>query len=271
MEWLLLFSFIGFIIWQILKGVSAENKKPRLTVTTTVTDDSEDGQRRARGEPNQEHDNWEGSFWNVQSPRNISADLRIDYRDGVGSSSTRNIRLMKYGAWEGGAILWAYCHLRQANRTFRTDRIISCTDLNSGEIIENLEAWLDEKYQASPEHALEKIVETAWDALRVLYYVGKADGRLTQKERVIVRDAVRSMSDHTAIDDTRIDEMLDSIDNPSVTAFKQAFGRLAKHNRELAIKVASWSATMVATEKTISTVEQDALEYFKTVLNKPAA
>lgn len=260
MEWLLIVGVVGFILWQIINGFASENKKPAFTVTTIVTDDS-----------HPDHDNWEGAFWDVTSPRNISANLRIVYTDGVGSRSNRNIRLMKYGQWGGGAILWAYCHLRQANRTFRTDRIVSCTDLDTGEIIENLESWLDGKYQASPDRALEKIIETAWDVLRVLYYVSKADGRLTQKERAIMRSAVRGMSDHPAIDDTRIDDMFDSIDNPSITAFKQAFGRLAKHNRELAVKSASWASEIIATEKTISPAEQEALEYFKTALNKPAA
>lgn len=237
----------------------------KITITTERSDSSAD-----KYQPDPDHDNWEGAFWDVQSPRNITANLRIEYRDGVGSRTTRDIRLMKYGAAEGGTMLWAYCHLRQANRTFRTDRIIACTDLDSGEIINNLEAWLNEKYQASPDFAIENIIETTWDALRVLYYVSKADGRLTQKERGVVRKAVRSLSDHPAIDDGRIDDMFDAIDNPTITAFKQAFGRLVKQNRELAVKVASWSADMVATEKTISAAEQEALEYFKTTLNKHA-
>lgn len=260
---LLIALVIAAAIWYLIRMFSLDSK-PKLTITTEC-------HTSQAQQTDSDHDNWEGAFWDVQSPRNISANLRIDYRDGSDSRTVRDIRLMKYGAWEGGAILWAYCHLRQANRTFRTDRIISCTDLDTGEIIGNLEMWLDEKYQASPDRAIEKIIETTWDALRVLYYISKADGRLTQKERTILRDAVRSMSDHQSIDDKRIDDMFDSIDSPTITAFKQAFGRLAKHNREIAVKVASWSATMIATEKTISPAEQEAMEYFKTTLNKPAA
>lgn len=217
-----------------------------------------------------DRDNWEGAFWDVPSPRKISGNLHIEYTDGAGSRTSRDIRLMKYGAWEGGAMIWAYCNLRHANRTFRTDRIISCTDLDSGEVIENLEAWLDEQYQSSPDRAIEKVIESSWDVLRVLYYVGKADGRLTQKERAVMREAVRSLSEHPDIDRTRIDGLFDSMEPPSITAFKQAFGRLAKQNRELAVKVAQWSSSMVATEKTISPAEQEALEYFKATLNKSA-
>lgn len=217
-----------------------------------------------------EHDNWEGAFWDVPSPRNISANLRIAYTDGAGARTVRDIRLMRYGPWEGGAMLWAYCHLRHANRTFRTDRIISCIDIDTGEVIDNLEKWLDVKYQDSPDRAIETIIDTAWDALRVLYYVSKSDGRITQKERAIVRDAVRSLSDHPSIDDQRIDDLFDLIDNPTITAFKQAFGRIINQNRDLAEKVVSWSESMVATEKTISADEQEAIDYLRARLLKSA-
>lgn len=271
----LMMGGIAFIGYQIVRGMvdsrssragqrQGEHEIPIKLVFSTEY-------RREENEHNQDsdHDNWEGAFWDVPSPRNISANLRIDYQDGVGSRTTRDIRLMKYGPWEGGAILWAYCHLRKANRTFRTDRIAMCTDLDTGEIIGNLEAWLDDKYQASPDHALEKIIETAWDALRVLYYISKADGRLTQKERAVVRDAVRSLSNHPAIDDKRIDDMFDAISNPAtITSFKQAFGRLVNENRLLAEKVSEWAEAMVATDKTVAAAEQEALDYIKVRLAK---
>lgn len=270
MEFLAILGIIVLSAYLIGKLFSSGAPAPReipikFVVTTEYRTEGAPPEREA---PDPDHDNWEGSFWDVPSPRTLEANLRLDYRDGAGSRTTRDIRLMKYGPWDGGAILWAWCHLRQANRTFRTDRILSCTDLDTGEIVGDLEAWLDARYQASPEHAIEKIVETSWDALRVLYYVSKADGRLTQKERAIMRNAIRGLSDHPAITDKRIDGLIDAIDLPSITAFKQAFGRLINENRPLAEKVAGWSEAMVATEKKVAAAEQEALDYLKTRLGK---
>lgn len=260
---------IATAAWYLFQRKSADERE--IPVKIIITTEYQEGrQSRDESAPDPDHDNWEGTFWDVQSPRNISANLHIDYKDGAGSQTSRDIRLMKYGPWDGGAILWANCNLRQANRTFRTDRILSCTDLDTGEIIDNLENWLNQRYMASPERAIEQIVDTAWDALRVLFYVSKADGRLTQKERAIVRNAVRSISDHPAIDDKRIDEMFDTIDMPTITSFKQAFGRLINQNRPLAEKVADWSESMVSTEKTVAAAEQEALDYLKGRLMKAA-
>ncbi len=259
------YFFLRPIIQGFKEGLAEKENTIKLAVVTEYRTDGTPPDKW-KSDPNQ--DNWEGAFWDVDSPRNISANLRIEYKDGAGSTTQRDIRLMKYGPWEGGAILWAYCHLRQANRTFRTDRLISCTDLDTGEIIGNFEAWLDERYQASPDRAIEKVIEQAWDALRVLYYVSKADGRLTQKERAIVRQAVRSLNNHPEIDDKRIDDMFDTIDNPTITAFKQAFGRLINQNIDLARRVIAWSEAMVATEKTIAAAEQEAIDYLKSRLAK---
>ncbi|NJD26355.1 MAG: hypothetical protein FIB06_13235 [Betaproteobacteria bacterium] len=266
---LLFLVVLAYFLSPIVKGYkegrrSEEKEAPINRVTTTGS--RSDG--TTGHEADQDHDNWEGAFWDVQSPRNVKADLRIEYRDGAGSVTKRDIQVMKYGAWDGGAILWAYCQLRRANRTFRTDRVISCTDLDTGEVIEELEKWLDAKYQESPDRAIEQVIETAWDAVRVLFYVSKADGRLTQKERTILRDAIRSMSDHPAVNDSRIDDLIQALDTPSTASFKQAFGRLANRNRALAEKVAVWAEAMVATEKTVAAAEQEAVAYLRARLVK---
>jgi len=102
----------------------------------------------------------------------------------------------------------------------------------------------------------------------VLFYVSKADGRLTQKERSILIDAIRSMNDHPAIDNKRIDDLIQSLDVPSVTAFKQAFGRLITLNRPLAEKTVTWADAMIATEKTVAAAEQEAIDYLRSRLAK---
>ncbi|MCP5269511.1 MAG: hypothetical protein H6943_10835 [Zoogloeaceae bacterium] len=260
-----LFLLLRPIVRGFKEGASSEGTEIPLKIVKSTEFNNEGDDST---ESDQDRDNWEGAFWDVQSPRNIEALLRIEYRDGNGSLTKRDIRLMKYGPWEGGAILWAFCHLRQANRTFRTDRILACVDLGTGEVIGDLKKWLDSKYQDSPDRAIEEVIETAWDAIRVLYYVSKADGRLTKKERGILIDAICSMSKHPAINDERISDMIQSLDLPSVTAFKQAFGRLVKQNRPLAEKVVSWADSMIATEKTVAPAEQEALDYLRSRLAK---
>ncbi|MBW7903000.1 MAG: hypothetical protein H3C26_16075 [Rhodocyclaceae bacterium] len=129
-------------------GGATQGDRAALLLTTEVRGDSG-------------RDSWEGSFYEVEDPRELAANLRITYRTGAGSQTTRDIRLMRYGEWEGGAILWAHCRLRRANRTFRTDRVLSCIDLDTGEIIDDLHAWLDDRYEALIGDAVERADDAA--------------------------------------------------------------------------------------------------------------
>lgn len=47
MEWLLIVGVVGYAFYWISKEFGANKTKPKLTVTTIVTDDSQDAQRRA--------------------------------------------------------------------------------------------------------------------------------------------------------------------------------------------------------------------------------
>jgi predicted DNA-binding transcriptional regulator YafY len=49
------------------------------------------------------------------------SDVRIDYVDGKGESSTRTITPIR---WDGPFLL-AWCHMREADRQFRVERIKS--------------------------------------------------------------------------------------------------------------------------------------------------
>lgn len=174
MEWLLVLLAGGLVYWFVVstKKGQADSRThgggtPKAAPVIGPVAEPDNDSHAIAGDVDK--DNWEGSFWEVVTPRKIDANLAIKYQDGVGSVTRRTIRLMKYGPWEGGAMLWAYCDLRKANRTFRTDRIIECADVDTGEVIGNLEAWLEAKYAQSPERALEKVVESSWDVLRVLY------------------------------------------------------------------------------------------------------
>lgn len=65
------------------------------------------------------------------------ASWRIRYRDADGSESERDIDVE--GAQKDGrhTMFFAFCRLRNDHRSFRSDRILSCIDLDTGEVIDN--------------------------------------------------------------------------------------------------------------------------------------
>lgn len=67
------------------------------------------------------------------------AELLILYKDGEGNVSER--RISKIELQEPGYVL-AFCHERQESRTFKIARIISAVDVETGEVVDDLYAFL---------------------------------------------------------------------------------------------------------------------------------
>jgi hypothetical protein len=265
----------GVVVW-LLSRIFASKKSTKpgnsnntydIPIHVKVTDESD---TKARNQDRDEDkDNWEGSFWEVQQPFPAKATLSLEYEDGAEKRTERVVDVRQFGTDVNGNILIGHCRMRNATRTFRTDRIKRCIDQDTGEIVGDVFAYLRKKYDSSPESARDALYEEEYDTLRVLLYVGKADGQLRAQEKVIVREACRSLANDSRITDAMIDEIFFSLEAPTLHAFKLAVGRLAEKEvtaRNQLIKVAE---DMVATQKTVHPAEKEALEYMRKKLLEP--
>jgi hypothetical protein len=165
-----------------------------IPITVKVSYEVSGSSPNAAYEPDIDKDNWEGSFWEVQDPFPVKASLRIDYEDGAGKKTERVVDVRQFGIDGYGNLLIGHCLMRNATRTFRTDRIKRCIDEETGEVVDDVFAYLRAKYESSPEHARDRLYEEEYDTLRVLLYVGKADGQLRAAEKAIIRVACRALA-----------------------------------------------------------------------------
>ena len=208
-------------------------------------------------------DAWEGSFWDVQQPFPVKATFHIIYIDGAGNKTERTVDIKQFGALLGTNLLIGNCRLRSATRTFRTDRIQQCVDVETGEVIEDVAEYLRTKYELSPEYSRDQLRVDEYDVLRVLLYVGKADGVLRASEKVIIRDTCRELVGDARMTDEMIDELFKNLSVPTVQAFKLAIGRLNTKSAILKSVVFSAAEKMIATDKKIHQSEQEALDYMR--------
>jgi WYL domain-containing protein len=208
-------------------------------------------------------DAWEGSFWEVQEPRPVRIRLRIGYVNAGGVGSERTVDVRQFGAYEGTVLLIGHCHLRRATRTFRVDRITQCVDETTGEVITNLGEYLETKYSQSPDRAWERPVAGGeYDVLRVLLYVGKADGQLRAPEKEIIRTTCAAITGDLCLADGMADEFL-GMDVPTLQGFRLAVGRIAKREDRVRAAVQAAAEAIVATQKTVHPGEQEALDYIR--------
>jgi len=214
---------------------------------------------------------WEGSFWDVDLPKSVSAVLQLDYIDGKGQRTNRTVDVRQFGRYGNGCLLIGTCELRKATRTFRTDRIKECVDTETGELIENVQKYLENKYNSSPEAKMNNLLFDEFDTIRALYYIGKADGRLTKREITIIANTCRDMSNESKITDEIVKKTITGLDIPSAQAFKMAITRISKDGMEKLERLHGAAKRIIETEKTIHSSEQEAIDYIEKRLSKLVA
>ena len=210
-----------------------------------------------------ESDAWEGTFWEASEPTPVDVVVLIDYTDANGLSTQRTVTVRQFDTEHLGGMFIGHCHLRNATRTFRADRITTCVDSETGEVISDVMAFLVQRYEKSPESSARKLLESEYDALRVLLYVGRSDGQFRQAERQIYLEVCQAISQDSRLTREIIDRLIENLDGLSVTAFKQAVTRLTKQSAETQSLVLDAAQRMIATQKTVHAVEQEAIDYMR--------
>ena len=158
-------------------------------------------------------------------------ELHIGYLDGSGKTTQRDIAVKRYAhnPETGEGVIYAFCFLRQANRTFILRRIQQASDPETGEIIPNIGGYLDAAYQATPEHAVDQFFEQHDAAVTVLFALAKADGAMRIKERAaILRWALK--------------QGLPEPSAPALEALMKTARSFTKHEFHTAVKIVATEA-----------------------------
>ncbi|SFC84719.1 hypothetical protein SAMN05216577_111106 [Pseudomonas citronellolis] len=186
------------------------------------------------------------------------ATLRFTYTDSYGNVSGRivDVELVEDGMITGK------CRMKNARRTFRIDRITNCWDDSTNRHVPDVLQHLRDAYAKSTAPVLDKLYAEHLDELKVLLYVGKADGQLRAPELRVITAACKVITKDTRLTDEDTRELLESIPVPTLQGFKVAVGKIAKENDSAAIRrITIATRTIVDTQQNISPGEQEALNY----------
>lgn len=219
----------------------------------------------SRSNHKKSNDSSEDSYWNTIEWVPVKADLQLTYKDSKGKTADMPISISGY---DGSATLKGFCRLTNSNRTFMIDRILNAIDLETGKKIDNVPDHLLDKYRQSPEYAISKVFKKHLDIIRVLFYVGKADGQLRPAERRIIYQTIRSIAKNKELTDGDIGKFFKKLKVPNLQGFKNAFGRVIKKQPQYTLHLYYTAKKIAATKKTIHANEAEALEYMKKMLKK---
>lgn len=212
-------------------------------------------------DPVPENDSWEGAFWDVDRAYVLQKFFRLEYVDARGTRTTRDVEMRAFDP--GSDLMLAHCHLRNATRTFRFSRIQQCVDLETGEIIPDTLAHCSDAYSKSPRGAVDAALEENFDAMMIMFFIGKADGRLTRKECDVIARFCAALTRNVAVTGEAVQQMFKGMSAPSLVSFQRAVGRLVPHPLIEKAKIYLCCKMILETENKISAAEAEALEYLR--------
>lgn len=201
------------------------------------------------------------AFFDRDAGLALSVDMQLDYQDSNGLKTSRRITTESYQYTATEGMIYAHCQLRNSGRNFVFSRIQRAIDPSTGEVIDDLRAWLDAHYAVTPAAALDKLREAHWDALNCLHYVAKADGAFRAKERDLVRDFLARHAPDAG--PATLDALIEEIK----TWHAQSAIEFGKHLRKLIATplayrqdVVGIAEAMIASDKTAHSNEERAIK-----------
>lgn len=211
----------------------------------------------------------EGDFERF-NPKSIAGKVELLYRDASGNTTKRQVLVKECDVANQNGYLIGFCEMRKAIRTFRIDRVAKAVDMETGEIIKSLPRWAESRYKETAAYAVDGLVEEASDGLKILFYIAKADGRFTKKEKAIFLDYCRSIGSSRPIELDDVDSICSGFSVPTKQVFRLLCAKLAQGSEDRRIALLHAAEGMVATEKTVSAEELEALRFLRSCLSMSA-
>lgn len=204
-------------------------------------------------------------FYDAPVRRKIEKSALIKYRDVNGTATQRQVDISSYTPDGQTGLFIGHCHLRDERRTFRFDRVKSAVDAETGEVIPDLQSYLNQAWDAAPERVMERINDEHYDEISALLYVAKADGTARAAEFEVIADACRQMTGDDRITGAITKTALLAMMVPSVVDFERCYKRLRREKPEAADLVADTCRRIIGTQKSIHPNEQAALEIISNI------
>ena len=248
-----------YLIVRVLRSVFGASVEQRPAESTAASS-------RRRAASSSGIDAPEPSLWEAPALRMLPSprEVQLDYADAAGNETRRVVRVWRFGALGEHLYARGFCMLRGEWRTFRCDRISQCVDMSTGEMIDL------GNYLGAQGAAREQLLDDEYDAVRVLFYVGKADGQLRAPERELIVEACRALAPgNENVDRRAVDDMLLSLEIPTEAAFKMAVRRLVLRDEPVRTIVMTACERIVATQKKVHPMEQAALDFMRVRLGMP--
>ncbi len=192
--------------------------------------------------------------------RKINSCLTLNYKSTSGNITKRDVDVTAFYRGEGGCMFDCYCHLRKAKRTLSSKSVLSAIDRDTGEVIEDLCRYFNEKYDHNPEKAYDLILEKyAW-AIFILSYVAGCDGAIRAPEWKMIAEFCQRRGNPAELVIDKLEAIAKNLGRPQKTDFHR-FIREKTASPEIIKDIFETSQRVVALNSKAHTEQERAIAY----------
>ena len=202
------------------------------------------------------------SYWFSveQTPRKVEARLTLDYEGTSGTRTTRDVDVSAFYRGDGGCMVDCFCHLRGARRTLSSKCVRRVIDRDTGEVVDDIFAFLESKYNDNPEKSYDALLQSyAW-VIYVLLYVAAADGAIRAPERQLIAEFCMRRGNPAELQIEKLETLVKNLGRPSKSDF-QRFMRERTTTPDVILDIFQTSKAIVATNSKVHTEQDRALAY----------
>lgn len=192
----------------------------------------------------------------------LNSLAQIAYKDAQGQKSERRITMYSISpTLDDDYMIRAYCHERNAQRTFKLSRITELTDIETGEVFDNPEKYFLDRFNESPIGIITNVFQELESEILVLTFVARADGYLRKKEREIIIDFLVNKSNKSFDLDLLENEIRRTYCESK--DFRESLKELSKKPVDEKAQIMNLATRIVNTDKNPDPMELGALELIK--------
>lgn len=181
------------------------------------------------------------------------AEFFIRYVDAQEKVSERDIQINSLAYFGDDLGVNAFCFSRDRPRQFLASRIQYMEDLQTGEVIPDAHAWLQELSSRSP---TAEALERAAPGLQILACLAWCDGHLSEAEWTVMLEYVDSCAPSLDLNWDVIERFVHCV-RPSLAAYDKAVNRLKFQGWDQSRRIASAGRRLVLADGALSAEEVD--------------
>lgn len=136
-------------------------------------------------------------------------------------------------------------------------------DLDTGEVIADIRAHLEEKYKNSSDYSLDEFYKEYSLPLECLLFIARADGSVRKAEKELILAFCREHLSDKRVEEKDLLDILKNIEKMSIVKFRRVVTQVLELDNKIVEDILSTAGNLISVDNKIHAAEKEAFDYLQ--------